>query len=63
MATIVTPNLAEAGALLGKCSVNSLEKMEEAARKLQKMGPKAGEVLSQVLMGFENRDCLLLASY
>lgn len=41
LATIVTPNLAEAGALLGESNVASLKDMKEAAKKLQKVGPNA----------------------
>ena len=41
MATVVTPNLAEAAALLGGGTVEDVEGMKEAARKLHAMGPKS----------------------
>src|SRR5262249_57540866 len=40
-ATVLTPNLPEAGALLG-WPVRDLAQMREAARALQAMGPQAG---------------------
>lgn len=40
LATIVTPNLYEAGALLGR-AISSLQEMQEAARALGAMGPRA----------------------
>lgn len=41
MATVLTPNLSEAAALLGGGTVESLPDMEEAARKLHSLGPQA----------------------
>ena len=37
LATIVTPNIPETSALLGGTSIQSVEGMEEAARKLQQL--------------------------
>ena len=39
LATVVTPNLHEAGALTG-CEIASLEQMKEAARVIREMGPE-----------------------
>ena len=44
LATVVTPNLPEASALLGGATIESLTDMEEAARKLQGL-TKCGAVL------------------
>lgn len=57
LATVITPNLPEAGVLLGE-ETPSLEKLEEAAERLRKLGPQAallkgghleGDVLIDIL--------------
>lgn len=49
-ALLVTPNLMEAGALLGR-AVTSLEQMREAARELKARGPRAALVKGGHLKG------------
>ena len=39
LATLLTPNIPEAEKIAG-CSIRSIEEMEEAARRIQAMGPK-----------------------
>src|ERR1043166_9257968 len=41
LATVVTPNATEAGALLGAPPPRTIEQMGEAARRLQRLGPAA----------------------
>jgi hydroxymethylpyrimidine/phosphomethylpyrimidine kinase len=41
LATLVTPNLPEVGALLGRPVSQNMQDMEAAARELLKLGPKA----------------------
>ncbi|SDG86029.1 hydroxymethylpyrimidine/phosphomethylpyrimidine kinase [Roseospirillum parvum] len=40
-ATVITPNLPEAEALLGGGTIDTVERMEEAARELKALGPDA----------------------
>lgn len=40
IATVITPNFDEAGALLDEVAAASLDQMHEAARKLHRMGPR-----------------------
>ena len=40
LATLITPNLYEAGALLGR-DISTLEQMKDAARRLRELGPRA----------------------
>ncbi len=59
-ATVLTPNLAEAAALLG-FEVTDREAMERAARALADMGPDVVLVKGGHLAGDASPDCLLVA--
>ena len=59
LATIITPNIPEAEALLG-CSIESFESMQQAAVDLNKLGPKAVIVKVGALLARTSYDCLLV---
>ena len=59
LATIITPNLLEAEALLGR-SIQSLETMEQAAVDLCSLGPKAAVVKGGGLTDSNSDDCLMV---
>ena len=59
LATIITPNLLEAEALLGR-SIKSLEGMEQAAVDLCGLGPKAAVVKGGGLADSSSDDCLVV---
>ena len=58
LATIITPNIPEAEALLG-CSIESFESMQQAAVDLNKLGPKAVVVKGGALSARTSDDCLV----
>ncbi|NTW50104.1 MAG: bifunctional hydroxymethylpyrimidine kinase/phosphomethylpyrimidine kinase [Chlorobiales bacterium] len=58
LATLITPNLPEAGVLLNR-AVETRKEMEQAARDLQKLGPKAVLVKGGHAEGNESPDCLI----
>jgi hydroxymethylpyrimidine/phosphomethylpyrimidine kinase len=59
LATIITPNIPEAEALLG-CSIESFESMQQAAIDLKKLGPKAVVVKGGGLSADSSDDCLVI---
>jgi hydroxymethylpyrimidine/phosphomethylpyrimidine kinase len=59
LATIITPNIPEAEALLG-CSIESFESMQQAAVDLNKLGPKAVVVKGGALSACTSDDCLVI---
>ena len=59
LATIITPNIPEAEALLG-CSIESFESMQQAAVDLNKLGPKAVVVKGGGLSARTSDDCLVI---
>jgi hydroxymethylpyrimidine/phosphomethylpyrimidine kinase len=59
LATIITPNIPEAEALLG-CSIESFESMQQAAVDLNKLGPKAVVVKGGGLSARTSDDCLVV---
>ena len=60
LATVVTPNLAEASALVGR-SVDDRRSMEEAAAALVELGAEAAFVTGGHLGGDVSADCLLVS--
>ncbi len=60
MATVLTPNIAEAAALLDR-AIDSPEDMENAARDLCALGPQAVVVKGGNRAGNDSDDCLCLA--
>ena len=59
LATIITPNLLEAEALLGR-PIQSLEAMQQAAVDLCNLGPKAAVVKGGGLTDSNSDDCLIV---
>lgn len=59
MATVLTPNIAEAAALLDR-AIDSTEAMEQAARELCALGPQAVVVKGGNLTGSNSDDCLCI---
>ena len=59
LATIITPNIPEAEALLG-CSIESFESMQQAAVDLNKLGPRAVVVKGGALSACTSDDCLVI---
>ena len=59
LATIITPNLLESEALLGR-SIQSLEAMQQAAVDLCSLGPKAAVVKGGGLTASNSDDCLMV---
>lgn len=59
LATIITPNIPEAEALLN-FSINSLESMQQAAIDLKKLGPKAVVVKGGAFSTNTSDDCLMV---
>ena len=59
LATIITPNIPEAEALLG-CSIESFESMQQAAVDLNKLGPKAVVVKGGALSSRTSDDCFVV---
>jgi hydroxymethylpyrimidine/phosphomethylpyrimidine kinase len=59
LVTVVTPNLLEAEALLGR-SIKSAETMQQAAVDLCKLGPKAVVVKGGGLSNSKSDDCLVI---
>ena len=59
MATVLTPNIAEAAALLDH-AIDSPQDMENAARDLCALGPQAVVVKGGNLSGNESNDCLCI---
>ena len=59
LATVLTPNIAEAAALLGR-SINSRDEMEQAAKDLCQMGPQAVVMKGGNLSTRESDDCLFV---
>ena len=59
LATIITPNLLEAEALLGR-SIKSLEAMQQATFDLCSLGPKAAVVKGGGLTDSNSDDCLMV---
>jgi len=57
LATVVTPNLAEA-AVLAQQAVDTRESMEEAARVIGAMGPPVALITGGHLLGDSSPDCL-----
>jgi len=57
LARVITPNLPEAGTLLGR-AVETVDQMEEAARELLDLGPEAVIVKGGHLAGGKSADCL-----
>lgn len=60
LATVLTPNLPEAGILLGR-PIQTLDEMEDAARALQKLGAKNVLVKGGHLNDARSADCFLAA--
>ena len=59
LATIITPNIPEAEALLG-CSIESFESMQQAAVDLNKLGPKAVVVKGGGFSARTSDDCFVV---
>lgn len=59
LATVLTPNIAEATAILGH-PINSRDDMEQAAKDLCQMGPKAVVVKGGNLLKDSSDDCLFV---
>jgi hydroxymethylpyrimidine/phosphomethylpyrimidine kinase len=59
LATIITPNIAEAEAFLGH-SIKSERAMQQAAIDLCKLGPKAVVVKGGALLKRDSNDCLMV---
>lgn len=58
LATVITPNLPEAGTLLGRPAPTTLQEMEDAARELQRLGPGAVLIKGGHLGGETSTDLL-----
>ena len=58
IATVITPNLPEAGVLLGSDMPTSLDEMRDAARALHRLGPKYVYLKGGHLAGDESPDVL-----
>lgn len=59
MAAVITPNLPEAAALLGRATAQDIEGMEETATRLRALGPRAVFVKGGHLGGTESPDLLV----
>ena len=59
LATVLTPNIAEASAILG-CPINSRDGMEQAAKDLCQMGPQAVVIKGGNLLKDSSDDCLFV---
>lgn len=59
LATVITPNILEAQALLGR-SIESVEAMQQAAVDLCELGPKAVVVKGGGLTDSNSNDCLMV---
>ncbi len=59
LSTVLTPNIAEAAAILGQ-PINSCDDMEQAANELVQMGPRAVVVKGGSLLKDSSDDCLAI---